>query len=95
MLTLIANSLAFIGLRRVKRPNIGGELTDQLLVDPFNLDFCVLLNSHGQPFRDWVKQRVGKSETKIERLAFNSGAKTDTLNLKLFNKAVGDSIDHV
>jgi len=94
-LTDVANAFAFVRLRWVEPADLGGELTDELFIDAFDLDFGIFHDRDLETGWDGVKEWVGATESKIEIRTLDGGTQADAVDFKIFDEALGDSDDHV
>lgn len=93
--TNVADAFAFVWLGWVVVAHFGGELADELLVDSFHLNLRIVSDSNGETFRDGMEDGMGFTEAEVEVVAFDGRTKTNTLDLKILNKAFADTYDEV
>lgn len=91
----ITDSFAFVGLGRIISADLSGELSDHLFIDAFHLDLGVIGNGNGETIGDGMKQRVRATEGQVEVLTLDGGTETHALDLKVFDEALGNAVDHV
>src|SRR5262245_645353 len=82
VLALIAHTLALIGLRRTRRPQLGGELPHLLLVDAGHCDQLLLgaAHFHVQAGRHLVDHVVAEANLQLDILALHGGAEADAVD---------------
>src|SRR5690349_13358684 len=95
VLSLVADSLALVGLGRAHLADLGGRLADHLLVGPLDDD----LRRRGHLKRDagarLDRHRVRVADVELEVGALERRAIADALDLELLLEALRDSLDHV
>src|SRR5574343_1135064 len=91
----ITNTLAFIWLRLAICTNLGGNLTDLLLIRTLNQDFGLgrTLNLH--TCGHLVRHRVRKAERQIQGVTLSLGTITNANQLQLAFEALGYAGHHV
>jgi hypothetical protein len=94
-LTDVANAFALVRLGWIEAANLGSELTDELLVDSFDLDLGVFNDSDVETRRDGVKEWVGTTEREVEVCALDGGAETDADDFKILHKTFRNTDDHI
>src|SRR5262245_12656037 len=95
VLALIADALALIGLGRARGANIGGDLTDLLLVDAGHRDDFLLgaRYLHLDARWDLVDHVVAEADLQLQAvLALHGRAETDAMNLQRLRVALGGAV---
>src|SRR5690606_26910752 len=95
LLAGVPDTLAVVGVGRAQRPDVGGDLSDRLLVDAadadlgrlrsFDLDALGRLDDHG----------VREAEAELEVGALHLAAEADAVDLEVPDVTVGDAGDRV
>src|SRR5439155_21758546 len=91
----IAHALALVGLRLARGPDAGGDLADELLVDPDHREAGRVLELEADPRRRVDLDRVAVAQVELELLADLRGAIAHAGDLESLAVAVGDADDHV
>src|SRR4051812_2594872 len=92
----VTDALALVWLRLAKLADLGGELTDGLLVCALNVDLRALgFNLHGQAFFDLNLELVGETEGQDDGLALEFGLVTDALDFEVLHVAFRDALEIV
>src|SRR4029079_16883456 len=95
LLSGVAHALALVGLRLAGRADPGGDLADQLLVDPDDREAGRVLDLEGDAFGRVDLDRVAVAEVERQLLAVERGAVADAGDLEALAIAVGHADDHV
>src|SRR5829696_6945018 len=95
VLALVADALALVGLRRALLADVGGDLADELLVDPLDDDARRLRDLELDPLRRLDRHGVRVAERELEVAAAGLGPVADALDLQRLGVALGDAVDHV
>jgi len=87
----VPHALAVVVIRRADGPDVGGDLADQLLVDPAHRDLGGLggLDAHAFGRRDDDGMRV--SDRQLQVAALHLAAEADALDLEVLLEAAGDA----
>src|SRR5258705_1493525 len=91
LLAGVAHALALVGLRLAGRPDLGGDLADELLVDADDREAGRVLELERDAARRIDLDLVAVAEAELELLADLHGAITDTGDLETLAIAVGDA----
>src|SRR6516165_5796115 len=94
-LARVSNALALVGFRRVKRPDIGRNLTNNLLVNSLDQNLCIFLNRNLDAIRNLKNHRMRKSDVQIQVLSLNLRPKSDALDFESLLKALADAEYHI
>src|SRR5699024_6373451 len=92
---LITYALALVGFGATEGADLGGHLTDDLLVDALDHDFSGAGALDGDPFRDVVDDVVGETKLQPEGLALHLATESDTDQVELALETVADAHHHV
>lgn len=92
---LVANTFSFVGLRRMIRTDIRGDLADELLIDTLNRDFGVVRYLNRNAVRDWVVNGMRFPQTQIEYVTFNRSPKTDALDFEASRETFTYTFNHI
>src|SRR5581483_4475882 len=95
VLALVADALALVRLRRANLPDLGGRLTDDLLVDAAHDDLRRDRNLERDPLARRDAHRMGVSDLQLEVGSGKHRAIADALDLEPLLEACGDTLDHV
>src|SRR3954447_23910302 len=91
----VADTFAFVRLRRIVAADIGGDLANELAVDPLDLDLRVLRDRDLDPGRDGEDDRVREPEGEVQGATLDIGFETDALDFQVFAEAIRNAGDHV
>src|SRR6185436_12254016 len=95
VLAYVANALPLVGLGRTDRAKLSRNLTDQLLVGPFDLDHGVVVHRDLDALGRLVFHRVGVAYDQVHSIGLCLGLVADTLNLEVLAEALGHALHHV
>jgi hypothetical protein len=90
-----SHTFAFVGLRWVIGTDIGGALTNHLVVNALDGEFGVIGDGDFHTFRDIEMDGMGFPEAQIQEFALDSGLETDAMDFHVALESIGDSRDHV
>ena len=91
----VADSLAFVGFRRVKGADICRSLADEMLVNAFDRDLCAFRDRDFHVRGDLEKDRMRFAEAEVKLLTLDCRFEADALDLELFLEALVDASDHI
>jgi len=91
----IADSFAFVRLRRIIRSNVRGDLTYFLPVYSFNQKLGVVLDGYLNSIRYLKYNRMRKTQTEIQFRPLHLSPKTDPLDLQRFLKSLVNPGHHI
>src|SRR5215510_7847255 len=95
VLVCVSHALALVWLGRTVAADLGGDVTNFLLVDATHDDFRRLRRGNRDTFRDRKIYVVGKAKLQLKRLALHRRTKAHTCDLKFLFKPFGDARHHV
>jgi hypothetical protein len=91
----MAHALALVRLRRPVATDVGGNLTDTVLVRTLDDDFGLAGRFDRNPCRDGVLDRVREAQREVQDLALGLRAITDADQFKLALKTFRHAVYHV
>src|SRR5918996_5348502 len=95
VLVRVADPLALVGLGRALLADPGGDLSNELLVDPPYHHLGGLRDLELDPLRRRDPDRVGVADQKLELLSLQARPVPDALDLQALLEPSGDALDHV
>src|SRR5690606_8296211 len=95
VLAAIFDALALVRLGLAPAPDLGGEVTDRLLVDPADFDRGLVGRLHLDPFRNIEFDIVAIAELQLELAALSLRAIADAGDLQDLGKALRHALDQV
>ena len=95
LLVGIADSLALVRLGRIVGADIGGDLSDEMLINSLNRDLGVVSDGYLDFLRDREENRVGVADGKVELVSLYGSTEAYSLNFKVAPEALAHPSDHV
>src|SRR6478735_12612470 len=95
VLAAVLDTLALVGLGLAPATDLGGELTDRLLVDARDLDRGLIGGLHLEAFRHVEVDIVAVAELQLDLPALGVGTIADTGDEQRLGKARGHALDEV
>src|SRR5699024_6334193 len=95
LLALVAHALALVRVGTAQLADVGGDLTDELLVDPLDREAGRVLDGEGDALRRLDDDGVAEPERELEVAALVLDAVTGAVDLELLLVPSGDTDDHV
>src|SRR5699024_5064968 len=92
---LVAHALALVRVGTAQLADVGGDLTDELLVDPLDREAGRVLDGEGDALRRLDDDGVAEPERELEVAALVLDAVTGAVDLELLLVPGGDPDDHV
>src|SRR6516164_319329 len=95
LLARVSNPLTLVRFWRVKRPDIGSHLTNNLLVDSLDQKLCIFLDRNLDPIRNLKNHRMRKPDVQVQVLSLNLRPKSNAMDFECLLKALADTEYHI
>src|SRR5687768_4571161 len=95
LFALVANALALVGFGLAERSQLGGKLTNLLLIAALNHNVCGIRASDRQAGGNLANDLVRQPDAQLDALPSQAGLVADANNLQPFLIAVLYAEDHV
>src|SRR5437870_272461 len=82
----IADAFLLVWIRLLQRPDVRGDLPDQLAVDPGHNQVRQLIHTDGDSRRKWILDRMRKPQSEHNRILAGLRAVSDSHNIQFTRK---------